>query len=120
MLNPRILAPALLLFAETACTRWQVMPAPEAVALVADSAPQLVRVTFIDGRRIEVDQPRIENNALTGLVRYTGQPVERVAIPLDSIARISRQRSDPSRVKAGVIVAVFGALGLVAWGLILD
>lgn len=116
----RNVALALVVLILAGCTRWQVMPAPQAVAVVADSAPPLVRVTYIDGRRVEVDQPLIEDNALTGLVRYSGRPPERVAIPLDSIARIARQTSDPSRAKAGVIIAVFGALGLVIWALILD
>jgi hypothetical protein len=95
------LVPGLLL---VGCVKWHPESAsPDAVAA---SSPKAIRVERRDGVVVELVRVDVANDTLTGLQPRSspaGKPLNRVAIPVDQIARIGSRRADSRRMIAGII-----------------
>ena len=70
------------------CSHWEVQPlVPQAV--IEREHPSRVRVVQTDSFRLELRDPRVENDSLTGIARR-----QRRAIPLDRVASVSTRKSN--------------------------
>ncbi len=101
----RIIACILLPAYLSACMSWQTQEAsPEQV--LAEDEPDKVRVTLTDGSQLEVYQPSVSGDTLTGL-----REGEQVSIPLASVTQLELREGDTGKsiAAAGIVVGV-GAL----------
>ncbi len=81
---------------------------PEQV--LADEQPDNVRVTLIDGSQVEVFQPTVSGDTLTGL-----REGQRVSIPLASVSELELREGDSGKtvlLAAGIVIGVGAALVL--------
>ena len=86
---------AWVLFLASGCMSWRSQQAPPGEVL-AKRAPPVVRVELQDERRIEVFEPRVANDTLSG---YTGGPstadrAEPIRIALADIHLVELRRPD--------------------------
>jgi hypothetical protein len=97
----------LLALGVTSCSKWEVEQTSPASFLVSDP-PGAIRVERHDGSVVELVQPKVHENELSGLVPGSaapGAPFRRVLIPLADIRRVASRRSDTKRTLGAVISA---------------
>lgn len=108
----RLAALTLLVPCIQACTAWATYQDPIPTAFAKDPPPE-VRVTTLDGRRMELRGPVLVSDSLLGLEML---PVEgesrqsnqrRVAIALGDVARIETRR--PNTAGTALIAVPVGA-----------
>jgi hypothetical protein len=89
----------------SACTGWQAQSvAPERVLQDSQFVRRGVRVTTLDGRRLEIAHPALRADTLTG----TGDTAA-VAIPLGQVRKLDVRRPSASRTAALVGGSLVGA-----------
>jgi len=89
----------------SACTGWQAQRvAPERVLQDSQFVRRGVRVTTLDGRRLEIAHPGLRADTLTG-TRDTGA----VAIPLGQVRKLDVRRPSAARTAALVGGSLVGA-----------
>jgi hypothetical protein len=105
----RLVCAVLLPCYLAACTSWKTQKvSPEQV--LADEQPDNVRVTLIDGSQVEVFQPTVSGDTLTGL-----REGQRVSIPLASVSELELREGDSGKtvlLAAGIVIGVGAALVL--------
>ena len=110
-------AAAALLLLSDGCQTWksQSLPATTAPEPLAGH----VRVTRVDGSRVEVADARVEGDTLRGERWRVGRCGERVAvgIPVDSVQRLEARGVSAGRtigLAVGIATALFALAGLAA------
>ena len=83
-------------------------PAALTPQIIADSTPSVVRVTLLDGSRVNVTEPYILGDSLVG-DRYRGM---RVAFPLNEIAVIETPGIDGNVIASVFVGYIFLIAGL--------
>ncbi len=91
----------------TGCMIWE--PASLTPQIIADSTPSVVRVTLLDGSRVNVTEPYILGDSLIG-DRYRGRM--RVAFPLNEIAVIETPEIDGNVIASVFVAYIFLIAGL--------
>jgi hypothetical protein len=96
-----------LLFAveSSGCTSWSAQPS----GVVAEKSLKMIRVTRIDGSRVQVYEPRIVEDTLVGYRQPPDTKTERteVRIPTSEVSFI-----EVEKVSAGKTIALVGGLAL--------
>lgn len=107
----RSVAAVLIATLLTGCMIWE--PAPLAPQVIADSTPSVVRVTLLDGDRVEVRKPYIVGDSLIGGRYRYAKGLGRVAFPLNEIAVIETPEIDGNAMASLVVGYIFLLAGLV-------
>jgi len=105
VINRRHVSAILLATWLSACTGWQAQRvAPERVLQDSQFVRRGVRVTTLDGRRLEIARPVLRGDTLTG-TRDTAA----VAIPLGQVRKLDVRRPSVARTAALVGASLVGA-----------
>ena len=107
----------VLLVALLGCARWQVEEAAPA-QLIQNEQPRSVRVLLQNGSVLLVADPKVEGDAITGVIRLMDSgpgPLKDlpVTVPLSDVTSVSVARVDTRKTLMIVVPAVL-ALGIVA------
>ncbi len=120
----RLAALAVLVPSLQACMAWTAYQDPIPTAFAKDPPPE-VRVTTLDGRRMELHGPTLVSDSLLGLEMVTsqegrGQPTQRrVAMALRDVTRFETRR--PSTLGIALItIPVGAAVGYLGFSVLLN
>ena len=111
----RIAALALLplFLGSQGCRSWQVQQPP--IAPHIEEGPDIVRLTLVDGRTVELLDPSVRNDSVVGALYGGPRSSEGIptgasqGAPLEDIAQIELRKTDGR----GVLLFVLGAMGAV-------
>ncbi len=104
----RFVCAALLPCYLAACTSWQTQEVSPEQAL-ADEQPDKVRVTLTDGSQVEVHQPTVARDTLTGF-----SDGHQVSVPLASVSELELRESDTGKT-IWLTVGIVGGVGLLGF-----
>ena len=112
----RVLVPLMAVSLLSACTRWKVQEMAPA-QVVTEKEPGKVRLTMLDGDKIQLFDPTASNGEIVGhpLGRFDGVN-RRVArsdtlrVATDSVARIEMREADTLATVIAVTLGLAGAL----------
>ncbi len=113
----RVLVPVMAVSVLSACSGWKVQEmAPSQV--VSENEPDRIRLTMLDGDRIQIGDPTVSNGEIVGhpVRKVTGHDrvirSDTLRVATDSLARIEIHGASPGAIVAAVVF-VFGILGVV-------
>jgi len=107
----RVVSLLLLAAYLPACTIYQATSQPLAELTAAPKPVERVRVTTLEGSRIQVWSPRVAGDSLVGFTKPGGRTETRIALALTDIWSTEVQEVDTALTVGGVVlgaVAVFG------------
>jgi len=105
----RATAALVLLAYLPACTSWQVVgPQPE--QFVQQQAPGMIRVTRVDGTRVQLAAPEVRGDTLVGSLKdgTARDTARQLGVPLSEVGSVQVRKFSAMRT-LGLVAAVFGA-----------
>ena len=112
----RGVALALFVLYLPACTSWRAQSFP-AQAVIRDTHPQRIRLTRLDGSRVEIANPRIVGDSIVGTNRDWGRLGRGPAVALDDIRLVETRETngeDTALLVVGLGVAALAVVAIVA------
>ncbi len=101
-----ILAPAII----AGCRSWRAAEV-EPHALVETQQPSRIRVTTLDGSRVEIIEPRVTDDSIQG--RQNGRDARTVEVAVADVTRIETRRLNVATTAVAILVAGVLVTGLV-------
>ena len=109
MALPRTAVLAIVLLQASGCSSWHVEPGTNAASLMATNTPSRLRLQLHTGQRLELRNPALDRDTLTGFV---GRDSARAAIA--DIATVAHRRFSAGRTAARVGLSLGVLFGLAA------
>lgn len=97
-----------------ACTAYHGSDDAMAQVAAVPGSVSPIRVTTLEGKRIEIWSPTVENDSLYGANGAPGEATSRVALPLSAIKSTAVRKPDALLTAGAVVLAIGGAVALVA------
>lgn len=97
-----------------ACTAYHRSDGAMAQIVAVPGSVSPLRVTTLGGERIEVWSPTVAKDTLYGANGAPGEATGRVALPLSAIKSTAVRRPDALLTAGAVVLAIGGAVALVA------
>jgi hypothetical protein len=110
----RRIVPLLVVLAG-ACQTWKMETGPVPEALNANPLPNHIRVAMADGRKLELEVPRLAGDSVRGFVGDG----KLAAVPVDGVVKLERRETNGGGTAAAVVGlgATVALLAVVAQGL---
>ena len=104
---------ALLVLYLPACTTWRAQSFP-AQAVILDTHPKRIRLTRLDGSRVEITNPRIVGDSIVGTSPDWGRFANGPAVALDDIRFVETQEMHAANTTLLVVGLGIAALAVAA------